>query len=510
MENILSNFVQFFYEKHPYLSAQQVKFKEDSGQVCAIVKGLGVTCAVESNGRVIGFDVLDMGEQGKLLLTKQNFDNIMASSSNFARPSKQKKINPRMEIPIPRGVMWLTKAAMYVAEVEKNGNFYNVEVYESTDNEGEKLIDKAEFVSPDELALLAEKYGLKLPDDVLENGGTVSSAEPVDVAIDEEEAQVKESAFTLGVHTLYRLSTEPPLYTPPVARLEKKAATLIDGTKRTIIFDAPSNIVTDKIITLSKQAQAFSVPIGYSINNVSDGDFILITSELASFEPIYVKEASAHSLTGIDVNGKVHHLSLFRSNKPGKITKISQDNYLLTGDWSIYKIASTISTTKESIGNFTITVVNQSPKLYNIKWEDGRDVTIPEANLGRYLAKYGIPDALAAAITGKLGDSTSVNISLYKEDKHQSDTDDTLTSISALKAKIKKVASAMYGTMSAAPEIKQLNDSYQLILAMMQQAQDEQTYTILQQAAMALDALLRYLVPQMQMNQYSDSESAKA
>jgi len=64
--------------------------------------------------------------------------------------------------------MWLTKAAMYVAEVEKNGNFYNVEVYESTDNEGEKLIDKAEFVSPDELALLAEKYGLKLPDDVLE------------------------------------------------------------------------------------------------------------------------------------------------------------------------------------------------------------------------------------------------------------------------------------------------------------------------------------------------------
>jgi len=97
MENTLSNFVQFFYEKHPYLSAQQVKFKEDSGQVCAIVKGLGVTCAVESNGRVIGFDVLDMGEQGKLLLTKQNFDNIMASSSNFARPSKQKKINPRME-----------------------------------------------------------------------------------------------------------------------------------------------------------------------------------------------------------------------------------------------------------------------------------------------------------------------------------------------------------------------------------------------------------------------------
>jgi len=85
-----------------------------------------------------------------------------------------------------------------------------------------------------------------------------------------------------------------------------------------------------------------------------------------------------------------------------------------------------------------------------------------------------------------------------------------MTSVSTLKAKIKKLASTMYGTMSAAPEIKQLNDSYQLILALMQQAQDEQTYTVLQQAAMALDALLRYLVPQMQMNQYSDSESAKA
>lgn len=80
--------------------------------------------------------------------------------------------------------------------------------------------------------MLVEKYGLKLPDDVLENGGTVSSAEPVDVAIDEEEAQVKESAFTLGVHTLYRLSTEPPLYTPPVAKLEKKAATMIDGSSK--------------------------------------------------------------------------------------------------------------------------------------------------------------------------------------------------------------------------------------------------------------------------------------
>lgn len=96
------------------------------------------------------------------------------------------------------------------------------------------------------------------------------------------------------------------------------------------MFNAPSNIVTNKIITLSKQAQAFTLPIGYKMNKASAGDFILITSQLASFEPIYVKEASTHSLTGTDVNGKVYHLSLFKSDKPGVISKISQDNYLLT------------------------------------------------------------------------------------------------------------------------------------------------------------------------------------
>ena len=491
----LKKAVQFFFEKHPYISANAVEFKTEDNAVVAHIKKLGVTRAYIDEDHLVGFDVLELSNGEKVLLNKANYENLSHHALDFAKPSKAPNINPHLVIPVPGGVrMRFFKLADYVADVEREGNYYNVTVYDEED----KIVENRTMLTQDELVALLAKYGLKADEETLEVGGVVANAEPLIVA-SKPQAEVKVASNE--TMKMYRL--ENGFYSTPFG-FEKDGARTISGEKMNVVFYKGAHLVTDRGFLIPENAEELVVPKPVLAETLHVEDICILTDGIYATEPFQVKEAAEGVIKGVGRDDEPVEIYKVATNTLANIRTKEKTIYIVPKDWKVYKLAESKATTvKEKVGEIFIARLGSR---YYFSFNDKASFG-PIEKLRRWLARHGVGKIGIAFLEHELSKKPTVKVFVYRTTTSRSDSEDTTTISDKTELKVKK-ASSLYGNVSGDDVFKLFEKTQRTLLDLLEQSQQGEIPLdpeMILRTAQGLDEIIRNYVTVLYKKQEENS-----
>ncbi|MEM4668891.1 MAG: hypothetical protein QW650_00020 [Thermofilum sp.] len=469
----MEEFVKFFFEKHPYVPPQFVKFEQDGEEVVARIKGVGESRAKRTeDGTIVGFDVLRL-EDELVLFNRQNFENAFLAREDFAVPAKAPDINPTLSVPLLRGVIALKKYG-FVADVERQGDLYSVQIFDDNDN----LVRSETLLSKDEARSILREYGFDVNDLIFESGGTISTAEKAMVLLDEEEAEPRiEKVGGVGAR-MFKLGS---FYSPPVVEIVGKKAVLADGSVR--IFLASSTPHCDEKFLLASDEIVVPQPI--LVKSAQKGDVCVFSGDTAATEPFLVTKGGERHVIGVGQDGTVVEVVVHKDVEPHLEKTASRRVYFLPEGWKIYKLGQTVSRVSEKVREFTITRLSANAFVVE---EGEKRTALTKERLKRFLVRIGADEGVVEAALQRLENFGTVKVSVYQEAKAENAENQEVFSFTK-KFKLKKL-SQILGTLHDAEDLNLLGKAQQKILELLEEEEDQSLRKVLLVVAKGLDRVI--------------------
>lgn len=486
----MEKFIKFFFEKHPYVPVDAVKFEEKDGIVAAKIKNAGVSFAFLVEDTPVGFDVIRTPSGEFVFFDKDNYEDLVGQEVSFGRPAKTPNINPSLEIPTPRGVIGLKKTAGFVADVDRAGNLYTVTIFDDED----RVVYHKTLLSRNAVIKALKEYGLEPSEEILENGGVVSTEEKLLAEINsEEQPQIKTASEETAV--MYKVGD---FYTPPITTQTNYMVKFASGEVRPVIFKEGTTVISDKILVLDPKLPKLHVPEPVPAKNLEKDAVYIFASSTQATEPIVALHHSGNAVFGVNKEGEEVQVYKMASDRTyGECRGRSPKVYLLYGDWKLYKLGTVVTKYKEKVTEFTVSRLSVNKFAFT---EGGKELYFDQKGLMRYLARRGVPYSTIASILANLEEANSVNVALYTEMKHETQSEDTSTVTEQVKAKLKKIAQ-LYGTLGDSPELQTLHKAQQVILQLLEAETDQQLRQVLYNTAAGMDVVMRTLAERLYMSQ---------
>lgn len=486
----MEKFIKFFFEKHPYVPVDAVSFEEKDGIVAAKIKHVGVSFAFLVDDRPVGFDVIRTPSGEFVFFDKDNYEDVAGQTTMFGRPAKAPNINPSLEMPTSRGVIGLKKTAGFVADVDRAGDLYTVTIFDDND----RVVYHKTLLPRNAVIEALKEYGLRPSEEILENGGVVSTEENLIAEINSEERpQIKAASERTAV--MYKVGD---FYTPPITTQTNYMVKFASGEVRPVVFKEGGTFVSDRILVLDPNLPKLHVPEPVPAKSLEKNAVYIFASSTQATEPIVVTGYKENAVFGVNQNGEeVQVYKLASDDTYGECRDGSPKVYLLYGDWKLYKLGSVIASYREKVTEFTVSKLSSNKFAFT---EGNKELYFDQKGLMRYLARRGVPYSTIAGILNQLEDAKSVNVTLFKEVKHEAQSDSTSTVTDQVRAKLRKIAQ-LYGTLGQSPELQTLQKAQQVILQMLEVETDPQFRQVLYNTAAGMDAVMRTFAERLYMAQ---------
>lgn len=485
----IDNIIEFFFEKHPYIKRNDVRFVEEGqNRVKAIIKNVGVSYATETEKGLVGFDVLYTNDNSPVLFNQKNTSDLFRSSDKFAVPAKAPEINPTLRIPSPvtRGVrIMLTKEAQWVVDIDRHGALYEVTIYDDKD----QIVKHETMLNADQVKQLLEDYGFQIDDALLDSGGVISSIEKVVVKINEEEQAPEIKTASIGTAQMYKLGE---LYSAPIVAMNQNTATFVNNkTARIVMLDNNTPVITEKVIGIPKTAEVRDIPAPVYDPDPQPGGVYTIVGDKFATEPFVMRDMTTYTVTGVNENGQLVYVYKLASDKCDCEVERTKDKviYILKGDWQFYKFGQISESKKEKLGDITINKIGNN---YTVSYENKTQVYNKDG-LERFLARQGISFQMIQHILSELEKTRIINISLYKDFARKSLSDNTSTITESVRLKLFKQASVL-GTLAGDARMDKLHNAYTELLGLLEDIQRgniQMDYQNVLECAQKLDNILK-------------------